>query len=135
VPGSFAITAANTGAHPTSRPYDPCLGAAGPGGPTVQRLETSGRYTLTVNYVERMTKDHRQVVSFGQGFAVVVDGSWIEEDGGLKLLLEQYEMTGETHEPVCRSEQEVKDALLKLGAYEDQAAASAGVIWANRQEL
>jgi hypothetical protein len=41
-------------------------------------------------------------------------------------------MTGETHEPVCRSEQEVK---VKLGAYEDQAAASAGVIWANRQEL
>jgi hypothetical protein len=88
-----------------------------------------------VDYVERVPKDHRQVVSFGQGFAVVVDGSWIEEDGGLKLLLEQYEMTGEIHEPVCRSEQDVKEALLKLGAYEDQATASARVIWANRQDL
>jgi hypothetical protein len=55
--------------------------------------------TLTVNYVERMANDHSRVVSFGQGFAVVVDGSWIEEGGGLKLLLEQGEMTGETHEP------------------------------------
>jgi hypothetical protein len=91
--------------------------------------------TLSVDYLDRMAKDHRQVVSFGQGFAVVVDGSWIEDDGGLRLLLEQYEMTGEIHEPVCRSERDVEEALLKLGASEDQAAASAQVIWANRQAL
>lgn len=82
-----------------------------------------------------MTVDHRQVVSFGKGVAVVIDGSWVEDDGGLKLVLEQYEMTGETLEPICRSEGDVEDALLRLGASEEQAAASAQTIWANRDHL
>jgi hypothetical protein len=33
-PARLSITGAKTGAHPICHPYDPCLGAAGPGGPT-----------------------------------------------------------------------------------------------------
>jgi hypothetical protein len=37
---------------------------------------------------------------------------------------------GRTHEHACGNEKGVKDALLKLGASEDQATGGAHVIWA-----
>src|SRR4051794_35800576 len=74
------------------------------------------------------TESFREVVAFGHGLAVVIDGAWVEEDG-VHLRLEVYEQSGEDSpddSPVCTSEDGVRDALMKLGAYPEQAAKTGG---------
>jgi hypothetical protein len=76
----------------------------------------------------RDEKDYREVVAFGD-YLVFVDGAY-REDGGLRVLLDQYEGTPEHAEPVCRSEDELRQALVRLGAFEEQAATTASLLWA-----
>jgi hypothetical protein len=61
------------------------------------------------------------------GIAVLVDGHYVM-DGRLQLALEVYELTG-GGDASCSSEQEVKDALMALGARESSAAGTAKRLW------
>ncbi len=79
----------------------------------------------------RRAKDYREVVAFGTDFLVFVDGC-CSEDGGLRVLLEQYVGTPNHAEPLCRNETDVRQALLDLGASEEQAATTASLIWASQ---
>jgi hypothetical protein len=78
---------------------------------------------------ERQETDYREVFAFGSQYLVVVDGAY-REDGALRVLLEQYEGTAEHAEPVCRSEDELRQALVSMGAHEEQAATTAALLWA-----
>lgn len=77
----------------------------------------------------------RQVVVFGRGHAIVIDGGWVEPDGGVRLVLDRYENVAEVGNPTCYSEAEIKASLLEHGVYEDQAEEAARLIWAKREAL
>jgi len=92
---------------------------------------TPERRTLsTVPSDERQEKDHREVFAFGDDYLVFVDDAHREEDGALRVLLEQYVGTPEHSEPLCRSEGELRQALLGMGARAEQAVTTAALIWA-----
>ena len=78
---------------------------------------------------ERKETDYREVFAFGDECLVLIDGVY-REDGALRVLLEQYEGTPEHSEPLCRSEEEVRDALVGMGARPEQAATTAALLWA-----
>lgn len=77
----------------------------------------------------RREKDHREVFAFGDEHLVFVDDAY-RDGGGLKVLLEQYEGTAVHAEPVCRSEEELRQALIEMGARDDQAATTVALLWA-----
>jgi len=92
---------------------------------------TPERRTLsTVPTDERQEKDYREVFAFGDEYLVFIDDAHREEDGALRVLLEQYVGTPEHSEPLCRSEDELRQALLGMGARAEQAATAAALIWA-----
>jgi hypothetical protein len=66
-------------------------------------------------------------VAPGAARLVVVDGHYVL-DGALHLELERYEMT-EVESVACRSEAEIRDALVKRGAFEARAAEVAKKLW------
>jgi hypothetical protein len=77
----------------------------------------------------RQETDYREVFAFGQNHLVFVDGAYREE-GALRVLLEQYEGTAEHAEPLCRSQEELAQALVRMGAWPEQAATTAELLWA-----
>jgi hypothetical protein len=86
--------------------------------------------TLVKMTDDRQGKDYRENFAFGTEFLVFVEGRY-PEDGGLRVLLEQYVGTPVHAEPLCRSEEDVRRALVELGAREEQAASTASLIWAS----
>lgn len=77
----------------------------------------------------RRERDHREVFAFGTDYLVFVDDAY-RDDGALKVLLEQYEGTATHAEPTCRSEEELRQALVEMGARDDQAKTTAALLWA-----
>lgn len=77
--------------------------------------------------------DYREFVCFGPDVVVVVDGA-LPADGGVQVMLDQFEAeasSGLTY----GSEEELRDALVKLGAYEAQAATTAALVWRRERAL
>jgi hypothetical protein len=77
---------------------------------------------------QREPTDYREVMAFGPGGVVVVDGVW-REDGRLRVVLDQF-TADQSGDVTCLSEDELREALVGLGAFEEQAATTAELLWA-----
>lgn len=78
---------------------------------------------------QREPTDYREVMAFGPDGLVVIDGAW-RENGRLRVSLDQF--TAEAGgEATCLSEGELRDALIARGAFEEQAATTAALVWAH----
>jgi hypothetical protein len=77
----------------------------------------------------REANDYREVFAFGREYLVFVDGWYREEDGALTVLLEQYAATPRHAEPICRTEEQLRQALTDMGASPEQAATTARLLW------
>jgi hypothetical protein len=77
---------------------------------------------------QREPTDHREVMAFGSGAVVVIDGVW-REDGLLRVVLDQF-TADQSGDATCQSEDELREALIRLGAFEEQAATTAALLWA-----